>query len=250
MILFMKRYLLIVLFMSLIVSTPFDMIAQRSTKSSNNQKGVDSKEHEYVDLGLPSGTMWATMNVGATKPEDYGHYFAWGETSPKHIYSFNNYKWYIKGEFELTKYCTTSTDGYRGFVDNKTELDLADDAAYVNWGKEWRMPSLQQVKELLKYTTSKWITKNRVNGFLLTSKRNGATLFLPAVGWIYDSKLNDAGMHGFYWTRTLCVGNELVGERWAGIIDLDQIGVDWGYSERDVGHCVRAVRISKKKQLP
>ena len=105
--------------------------------------------HEWVDLGLPSGTLWATTNVGASKPEEYGDYFAWGETKPKSVYDWDTYKW-CKGDdyHQLTKYCNLSNYGDNGFVDNKTELDPGDDAAYVNWGSKWRMPSLEQMQEL------------------------------------------------------------------------------------------------------
>ena len=90
--------------------------------------------HEWVDLGLPSGTLWATCNVGASSPEGYGDYFAWGETEPKDYYDWSTYKWCNGNEVTLTKYCTDSFFGYNGFTDGKTELDPEDDAAYVNWG--------------------------------------------------------------------------------------------------------------------
>ena len=85
--------------------------------------------YAYVDLGLISGTKWATCNVGASSPEDYGYYFAWGEVSPKFVYDSDSYKW-SKGSY-YSKYCVNKSDG---FVDNKKILDLSDDAAYVNWG--------------------------------------------------------------------------------------------------------------------
>ena len=105
-------------------------------------------DHEWVDLGLPSGTLWATCNVGANAPEEFGDYFAWGETAPKDYYDWDNYKWCNGNDSTLTKYCNDSTYGYNGFVDNKVELDPEDDAAYVNWGPSWRMPTLNQTQEL------------------------------------------------------------------------------------------------------
>ena len=105
---------------------------------------VPSENHEYVDLGLPSGTLWATMNVGANSPEDYGDYFAWGETAPKSVYDWSTYKWCRGLVNTITKYCNSG--GYNGFVDNKTELDPEDDAATANWGAEWRMPSFEQMR--------------------------------------------------------------------------------------------------------
>ena len=103
--------------------------------------GDTAETHEWVDLGLPSGTLWATCNVGANSPEEYGDYFAWGETTTKSSYSWSTYK-YCKGSSStMTKYCTSS---YYGTVDNKTELEPSDDAATANWGSEWQMPSLEQ----------------------------------------------------------------------------------------------------------
>ena len=105
--------------------------------------------HEYVDLGLPSGTLWATTNVGAEKPEDYGLYFAWGETTgytgdtnDGYLFDWASYKW-CNGDYnQLTKYCYDISSGYNGFTDTLTELEPEDDAAYVNWGPDWRMPIL------------------------------------------------------------------------------------------------------------
>ncbi len=105
--------------------------------------------HEYINLGLPSGTLWATCNVGANSPEEYGDYFAFGETEPKEFYALETYKW-GNGETNafLTKYCTNSD---WGIVDNKTILDKEDDAAFVNWGGNWRTPTLEEFQELMDY---------------------------------------------------------------------------------------------------
>lgn len=157
------------------------------------------EEHEYVDLGLPSGTLWATCNVGANAPEEYGDYFAWGETEPKTTYTWANYKWCNGSNTTMTKYCTNSS---YGTVDNKTELEVADDAATANWGSSWRMPSLTQIKELVNESTSVWTTQNGVNGYLVTGF-NGNTLFLPAAGIRYGSSLDLDGMFGNCWSRTL-----------------------------------------------
>ena len=102
--------------------------------------------HVWVDLGLPSGTKWATANVGASKPEEFGNYYAWGETTTKEIYSWSTYKY--GSDFELTKYCSASLYGKDGFTDSKATLDPSDDAAYVNWGGKWRMPTYEQLGEL------------------------------------------------------------------------------------------------------
>ena len=122
-----------------------------------NGGGHYNGNYEYVDLGLPSGTLWATFNLGADAPEGYGDYFAWGETQPKRTYSWSNYKFY-KGTiwseewggnvYLFTKYCCNPLFGYEGFTDTLTTLLPEDDAATVKWGSEWRMPTLEECKEL------------------------------------------------------------------------------------------------------
>ena len=194
--------------------------------------------HEYVDLGLPSGTLWATCNIGADKPEDYGDYFAWGETEPKDVYNWSTYKW-CNGDYNLmTKYCTKSSYGYNGFTDGKMELDPKDDAAFVNWGSSWRMPTLDQIKELSNNCTCTGTTQNNVVGYLLTGP-NGNTLFLPAAGSRVESSLNYAGSHGFYWSRTLYTSGP--GSAWC--LDICSNGVGWGHDGRHAGFTVRAVRV-------
>lgn len=103
----------------------------------------------------------------------------------------------------MTKYCTNSNFGNNGFVDNKTELDPKDDAATANWGSEWRMPSFDQIKELIDECDWQWTTRNGVNGRLATSKHNGASLFLPAAGVRESSDLYNLATYGSYWSRTL-----------------------------------------------
>ena len=163
----------------------------------------------YVDLGLPSGTLWATCNIGATNPEDYGDYFAWGETTGyndgKTDFSWSTYQWCNGTEKTMTKYCNNSSYGNNGFTDALTELEPEDDAAYVNWGSQWRMPSKTQLIELINknYTITEWTTQNNVYGWKVTSKRNGNSIFLPVAGYRKDTLLNDEGLKGFYWSRTL-----------------------------------------------
>ena len=164
----------------------------------------DPGNHAWVDLGLPSGTKWATCNVGANSPEEYGDYFAWGETAPKDYYDWSTHKW-CNGTYDtMTKYCTDSSYGYNGFTDGKTELDPEDDAATANWGSGWQMPSLDQIKELYdsKYTTTEWTTQGGVNGGRITSKSNGNSIFLPAAGVRGDGEIIDAGSVGHYWSNS------------------------------------------------
>ena len=158
---------------------------------------------EFVDLGLPSGTLWATCNVGASSPEQYGKYFAWGETEPKSEYSWSTYK-YCKGSNDtMTKYCLKSRDGYNGFTDGLSELLPEDDAATANWGSDWQMPSFDQIKELVnsEYTTMERTTLNDVKGTKITSKTNGKSIFLPDAGIYRGTNFEDSW--GYYWSRSL-----------------------------------------------
>ena len=168
--------------------------------SSNN----NNTNHEYVDLGLPSGTLWATCNVGANSPEEFGDYFAWGETQPQasNAYSWSSYK-YCNGDYDkLTKYCNNSYYGDNGFTDNLTTLEASDDAATANWGSGWRMPTKEEWQELYYNTTVTWTTQNGVNGRLFTAS-NGNSLFLPAAGNRWDGILGDVGSYGRYWSSSL-----------------------------------------------
>lgn len=157
--------------------------------------------HEYVDLDLPSGTLWATCNVGASKPEGYGDYFAWGETETKDAYNWKTYK-YGSNNLILTKYCNRSEYGDNGFVDNLTTLQAGDDPATA-WGSGWHTPSKAQWDELLNYTKNRWTKQNGVAGRFFTSKKNGQSLFLPAAGQRCDSRLDYALSNGYYWSQSL-----------------------------------------------
>ena len=196
---------------------------------------AQADSHEYVDLGLPSGTLWATCNVGANSPEDYGDYFAWGETEPKTTYSWATYKWCNGRDSTLTKYCDRSAVGT---VDNKTELEVADDAAYVNWGSEWRMPSYTQIQELVDNCTSQWTTQNGVTGRKVTGP-NGNSLFFPAAGWHYSGGIANIGSFGYYWSRTVCTGST----RWTYVISFYSDNFLCGGHFRCNGYNVRAVRV-------
>ena len=163
----------------------------------------------YVDLGLPSGTLWAACNIGANTPAEYGDYFAWGETEPKNNYGCDNYQYCNGCEYNgdihlitITKYCNHSTFGYNGFTDELTTLLPEDDAATALWGKEWRLPSKEDWEELLNNTTGIFTTLNGAHGILLTAT-NGACLFLPAAGFHSDYTVWYAGSCGSYWTSSL-----------------------------------------------
>ena len=169
----------------------------------------DDHHPHLIDLGLPSGTKWACCNVdddtSKQTPTNYGGYYAWGETIPKDKYNWSTYKWCKGSSNTMTKYCTDSSYGYESFTDNKTELELEDDAATVNWGSGWRMPTNEQFGELInsEYTMTEWTTMNGVNGMKITSKSNGNSIFLPAAGYRYRTSLDSAGSYGSYWSRSL-----------------------------------------------
>ena len=152
-----------------------------------------------VDLGLPSGTLWADRNVGAYSPEAYGDYFAWGETEPKDTYDWSTYKWCQGSNRTLTKYCNSSL---YGTIDNKTTLDLEDDAAYVNMGEEWRMPTHAEQEELMNECTWTWTTQNGTNGYKVTGP-NGNYIFLPAASSRINSILPATGNAGVCWSSSL-----------------------------------------------
>lgn len=155
--------------------------------------------HEWVDLGL--SVKWATCNVGASSPEDYGDYFAWGETEPKEVYAWSTYK-YCNGSYDsLTKYNTSSS--YGTIVDNKTQLELTDDAARANWGGSWRMPTDAEMTKLRSICTWTWTSQNGVNGYRVTSKSNGNSIFLPAASYRIGSSFINAGKFGNYWSSSL-----------------------------------------------
>lgn len=198
--------------------------------------------HEWVDLELPSGTLWATTNVGADTPEEYGDYFAWGETTSKDYYGWDNYAWSNGRWNTLTKYCNKSNYGYNGFVDNKIELDPEDDAATANWGPEWCMPTREQFSELIAQCNLQWTTSNGVNGYKVTSKNNGATMFLPAAGYHFSGELYSQGNIAYYWSRTVysarCYYAYYFFFHSSGSQDLTN-------GDRDSGFTVRAVRASQ-----
>ena len=183
--------------------------------------------HEYVDLGL--SVKWATCNIGASSPEEYGDYFAWGEVEPKEVYDWNTYKWCNGSEYSLTKYCTNSS---YGTVDNKTTLELSDDAARANWGGSWRMPTHAELTELRNLCTWKWTTQNGVEGYKVTGT-NGNSIFLPAAGVRYDSSLDLIASSG-YWSSSLFTGGAYVLRFNSSYVTVSDDDRCWGRSVRPV----------------
>ena len=209
---------------------------------SHEWPGVEPIE-EYVDLGLPSGTLWATYNVGASRPEETGDYFAWGETTPnKENYVWDNTQWLYSenGQKRISKY---NTNSQYGEVDNLTELEPEDDAAYVNRGPEWRMPSKEQIDELVENCTWEWTELNGVNGQLVTGP-NGNTMFLPAAGLRIETDLSFYGTNGNYWTRSLDVVSETISFPLSAYkLYVQSEGISLNAADRSCGHPVRAVRV-------
>ena len=172
---------LLVAFSVLLVSCEQDVDNEESSENGCFHNG-----HEYVDLGLPSGTKWATCNVGATEPWEYGGYYAWGETEEKDNYDWSTYKW-CNGSYDtMTKYCI---DSDYGTVDNKTILDLEDDVAHVKWGGSWRMPTIEEYEELGRLCTLVWCSVNNVFGCKVIGP-NGNNVFFPAAGNVVVGWLN------------------------------------------------------------
>ena len=149
-------------------------------------KEINNNGFEYVDLGLPSGTIWATANVGADKPTDFGLYFLWGDTQGYTKGQCSNYKWE-----KNTKYTNPGAS-----------LDLEDDAAHINMGGDWHIPSPEQIKELLDNTTSAFKTLNGIRGIKFTAK-NRKSIFIPAAGYAFEDSVNYGGNDGNIWSSML-----------------------------------------------
>ena len=184
------------------------------------QSCPDDHHPHMIDLGLPSGTKWACCNLGATTPEAYGGYYAWGETEEKMYYSKDNYKFNYQslgGDIAGTNY----------------------DVALVVWGRTWQMPSLEQIKELLDNCYYQWTSVNGINGGKFISKNNGASIFLPAAGR-YDADEHDfygRGSLGYYWTSTQSAKDDDD----ACDLDFEDGEAYWGDDDRSRGQTVRPV---------
>ena len=158
---------------------------------------LDKIVHEYVDLGLPSGLKWATCNVGANSPEEYGNYYAWGEVVPKTEYSSSDCPTYGLATSQLQA---------QGYIDGEGNLTAQYDAATLNWGGNWRMPTKAEMQELIDNCTWEWTTQNGKNGYKVTGP-NGNYIFLPAAGYRDGSSLRSAGSYGYYWSSAPHEGN-------------------------------------------
>ena len=185
-----------------------------------------TRQYEYVDLGLPSGLKWAKCNVGAETETDYGYYFQWGDAVNKSNSDCNwaNYKYGDGSNF--SKY-NPLLNGYSGTIDGKATLDLDDDAAAQIMGGDWRMPTKEEIQELIDNTDSEWVEDfngSGVNGGKFTSKVNGNSIFIPASGYRSVSSFYGQGRYGYVWSSSLyavspdyawdlyfCSGNAIAG---------------------------------------
>ena len=201
--------------------------------SGSEDKSKSADEVEAVDLGL--SVKWANMNVGAKKASGYGTYFAWGETQPKEYYSWNTYVWSRGDSQFLTKYSTT---------DRKIQLTPADDAARTNWGGEWRMPTVDEFEELINPDNCnwEWITQDGVNGYKVTGKKTGKSIFLPITGFRYYANTQFRAISGIYWTSSLYTANP--NKAWCLEFNFSNVEVHYGNlsSNRFSGRCIRAVK--------
>ena len=202
--------------------------------------GCDNKPAEAhftpvaVDLGLPSGTKWANCNVDATAPEEYGGYYAWGETEEKSDYSFETYKYCNYPPLRYTKYGIST---YPGVADNKLTLDSEDDVAHVKWGGAWRMPTRTEQKELRNKCTWEWAVLNGVNGYRVTGP-NGNSIFLPAAGYRHGSKISRQGSCGYYWSSRFNTAMFATDACYSVFSSSDFL---WKYGNREYGNSVRPV---------
>ena len=199
--------------------------------------GGGDGNHEFVDLALPSGTLWASCNLGANSPEDYGDYFAWGETSLKDYYDWSTYKYCNGSDSTLLKYCTIADYGYEGFTDHLTVLLPEDDVATFFLGEDWQMPTDSEWEELINTTTSTWTTQNGVYGRLFTAS-NGNSIFLPAAGFRWVDLIGDVSSQGLYWSN-YCFGSN---PKLAGALNFRNDYCLVVASERSRGYTVRPVR--------
>lgn len=209
-------------------------------------------EGEWIDLGLPSGLLWASCNVGATAPEEFGDYFAWGETQPKSVYADSNYAYYFLDCYQIVKYCFDSTCGYNGYTDTLTILEPCDDAATANLGDGARTPTKENYQELIDNTISKWTTYNGVEGRIFTGL-NGNNIFIPAAGMRIPNpeEIPQGMIFGNYWTSSLRAELDIPGDwfyPWLAVhltfsSDVQRIGM----SSRAAGFPVRAVCSASKE---
>ncbi|MBR1502666.1 MAG: hypothetical protein IJ618_02130 [Prevotella sp.] len=222
----MKKFFLMMLAVTLSSSTGYAKVSGTESEPTTPD-GV-----EAVDLGL--SVKWANVNLGAKKSSDFGAYYAWGETKPKSYYGWDTYLWSRGNTQFLTKYSTS---------DGKSQLDSSDDAARANWGGDWRMPTAEEYEELVNPDNCKWewITKDGVNGYKVTGKKTGKSIFLPITGFRFYAGIQFRAVYGYYWTSSLYRDNP--NKAWCLEFNFSDVNVHHGKlsCNRFSGRCIRAV---------
>ena len=209
-----------------VYSATTEMVTDRRMQMEHhNTSGLNANGHDYVDLGLPSGTLWAATNIGAEEPEDYGNYYAWGELATKSDYSWSTYRFGSSSPF--SKYDT----------DGKTELELVDDVVRSEMGGDWHMPSNENLHELMLYTTNEWTTVGGINGRRFTSTVNGNSIFIPAAGYYDGTSRRSVGTYCFLWSGSLIPSDH----NSAICLDFDSGDIYMGDFNRYYGLSVRGV---------
>lgn len=214
------------------------------TSSSESVSG-QVEGHNYVDLGLPSGTMWATCNLGANIPEENGSYFAWGETDAKTIFEWNNYKWgngEAESKIKMTKYCSHER---KGEVDNKQLLEPADDAATTLWNGTWRTPTKEEWEELINGCDWEWVKNYKGKGFDMKkgiSKTNGNTILFPFSGYYNGTTFYNNS--NAFWTATQKADNGLD----AYFVRMLTHNQNMNNGQRKQGMTIRAVTIKPAQE--
>lgn len=227
------------------------------------QDTITYQERYYVDLGLPSGTLWAVYNVGAENYNEYGDYFAWGETKPKASYDWITYKWCktfvddLDSLMSITRY--NFGNKYSSVIDNRSKLLPQDDAATVNWGPEWRMPTKEEFRELRDFCTWNWYNAEGVPGFwVISPEGKGKQIFLPAAGNYWGDSLATIhfGSNCLFWTSTLFEEDEsraycanCVNVRSYAVDYPNEGNFDLSDKVRENGFSVRPVYYKKRDEI-
>ncbi len=212
-----------------IATTEFDRSAVARFNYLSDQSSEEITNAQEVDLGLPSGTIWAGWNVGASSPEEYGGYYAWGETEEKSEYTEDNYKFRID----------SNDKDYVEFANIGSNISGTQyDVARQKWGGSWRMPTMTEFYELYTKCTWTWCQYNGVNGYKVIGS-NGNSIFLPAAGYRCGTSPDLSGRYGGYWSATVDEGSTI----WAWLLFFDNVDyLTYDFSYRSNGQSVRPVK--------